>query len=66
MKSFFKLLLCLAITTTYSQNNLNGLVFNSETNESIAFANIYFPQLEKGATTNLEGAFIMNNLPTGE
>ncbi|MFD2823627.1 TonB-dependent receptor domain-containing protein [Lacinutrix iliipiscaria] len=65
MKLFLNLLLFLAVTSIYSQNSLSGSVFNSETNESIAFANIYFPQLEKGTTTNEVGVFSIHNLPTG-
>lgn len=66
MKSIFKLLLCLVVTTTYSQNNINGSVFNAESNESIAFANVYFPLLDKGTTTNDEGIFKLNDLPSGD
>lgn len=65
MKQFINVLLLLIVTNIYAQNSINGTILNSETKEAIAFANIYFPQLEKGTTTNADGVFSLNNLPTG-
>ncbi|WP_452230287.1 MULTISPECIES: TonB-dependent receptor [unclassified Lacinutrix] len=65
MKSFIKIFLLLLATNIYAQNSINGTILNSETKEGIAFANIYFPQLEKGTTTNADGIFTLNNLPNG-
>ena len=49
----------------YSQNNLNGVITDKTTNEAIIFANVYFPQLEKGTTTDENGSFSLTNIPTG-
>ena len=59
MKLLFKALLFLAITTTYAQNTLTGTVKDKTINEPVAFANVYFPQLEKGTDTDENGLFKM-------
>ena len=53
MKIIFSVLLLIAMPSLYSQNNLNGVITDKTTNEAIIFANVYFPQLEKGTTTCL-------------
>ena len=65
MKLLFKALLFLAITTTYAQNTLTGTVKDKTINEPVAFANVYFPQLEKGTDTDENGLFKIENLPSG-
>ncbi len=65
MKIKLTWLLLLATSIIYSQNTLKGNVTNSETNEAVIFANIYFPELEKGSTTNENGDFTITNLPNG-
>lgn len=52
-------------TFIYSQNTLTGTVKEYQTELPINYASVYFPQLEKGATTNEEGIFIINDLPKG-
>lgn len=51
--------------TLFAQNTVEGTLIENHTNQPIAFANIYFPQLEKGTTTDESGYFILNNLPSG-
>ncbi len=59
-------LLLLAVTTSiYSQNSLEGKITDAETGEAVFSANIYFPELEKGSVTDLDGNFTINNLPQG-
>ena len=65
MKIIINCLLLLSITVTFSQNNIQGVIKDKDTNEPIIFANIYLPQLEKGAITNEDGKFLIYNLPTG-
>ena len=65
MKLKITCLLLLATSFIYSQNTLNGNIINSETNQTITFANVYFPELEKGSTTNENGEFSITNLPNG-
>ncbi len=49
----------------YSQYILNGYVFDKSSGESIIGANIYFPELKKGTTTNAYG-FYNISLPKGK
>ncbi|MBE9489734.1 MAG: TonB-dependent receptor [Bacteroidetes bacterium] len=65
MKLIINCLLLLAITVVYSQNNIQGVINDKDSNEPIIFANVYLPQLEKGTITNEKGEFIIYNLPTG-
>ncbi|OBX23794.1 iron complex outermembrane receptor protein [Gelidibacter algens] len=65
MKHIFSVLLLLAIPSIYAQNTLTGSVSDKNTNEPLIFANIYLPQLEKGATTDGQGNYAFNNIPKG-
>ncbi len=65
MKHIINLMLLMATTLLYSQNTLEGTVIDNDTKEPIAFANVYFPTLEKGVSTNDDGSFTIENIPTG-
>lgn len=65
MKNLFYVLLLLAIPSIYAQNTLKGSVVDKNTAEPLIFANIYIPQLEKGATTDFDGNFTLTNIPNG-
>lgn len=65
MKLIINCLLLLAITVAYSQNNIQGVIKDKDSNEPIIFANIYLPQLEKGTITNEKGEFIIHDVPSG-
>ncbi len=49
----------------YSQQTLSGVVKDATINQPIFGATVYFPELEKGATTNIDGNFTVENLPNG-
>ena len=65
MKLIIKTLLLLAITNSYSQNKIQGVVTDANTNQNLAFVNIYLPDLEKGTSTDGSGNFIIENVPSG-
>ncbi|MEO8933732.1 MAG: TonB-dependent receptor [Xanthomarina sp.] len=65
MKQIIFLFLLWFAPTLFAQNTVEGTLVENHTNQPIAFANIYFPQLEKGTTTDDSGHFILNNLPSG-
>lgn len=65
MKQIFIVLLFMAIPTIYAQNTLKGSVIDKNTAEPLIFANIYIPQLEKGATSDFDGNFTLSNIPNG-
>ncbi|WNH11725.1 TonB-dependent receptor [Thalassobellus suaedae] len=59
------ILLLLAITNLYAQNSIKGNIIDTNTGEGLAFVNIYFTGLEKGTSTNENGDFLIDNLPSG-
>lgn len=65
MKHIFLMILLFMGNILLSQNQLDGIVTDANTNQPIPYANIYLPQLEKGAITNEQGHFTISNLPTG-
>ncbi len=65
MRFILNTLLLLAITNLYAQNSIKGKVIDANTNKGLAFVNIYFTGLEKGTSTNENGDFSLNNLPSG-
>ena len=62
---FIYVLLVFAIQTTYSQNTIQGKVTEKNTNEALAFVNVYIPQLEKGTATDENGNFEIKTIPNG-
>lgn len=67
MKStILKLLFLVAIIPIYAQNTIKGSVIDANSNEEIAFANIYIPKLEKGTITDENGKFTLTKLPNGK
>lgn len=66
MRNTLLITLLLAVNTIlYSQNQLNGIVTDVDSGEPVFSANIYFPSLEKGAITDVDGKFSIRNLPQG-
>ena len=69
MKKFTFLLFVIAlnfnVSELYAQNSLSGTVTEAKTQEPLWSVSVYFPKLEKGAVTDDDGNFIINNLPTG-
>ena len=65
MRILLNALLLLAITNIYAQNSIKGIVTDATTNQSIPYANLYAPELEKGTSTQENGTFLIENLPSG-
>ncbi|MGJ5640983.1 TonB-dependent receptor [Formosa sp. S-31] len=65
MKSILNILLCLCISNTFAQNIISGQITDKATTQGIAFADVYFPQLDKGIITDENGYFKIENLPNG-
>ena len=65
MKYILSLVLLFTSNLLISQNILEGTIIDEDNNQPVAFANIYFPQLEKGSTTDDYGHFKIENLPNG-
>ena len=60
----YALYLC-TVSISFAQTNIIGTVIDQSTNEPIVYANIYFPQLEKGTSTDENGTFLIKNIPNG-
>lgn len=65
MKLFINSLCFLAFTSVYAQNTIQGVVTDANTNQNLAFVNIYLADLEKGTSSSEDGYFIIDYLPTG-
>jgi len=50
----------------YSQNNIIGIVYDAENNETLIGANVYFPDLHRGAITDNLGKFSIENIASGK
>ena len=49
-----------------SQHSITGIITDSETAETLIGATIYFPDLYKGTTSDLNGHYQLIDLPKGE
>ncbi|HEY9115727.1 MAG TPA: TonB-dependent receptor [Bacteroidales bacterium] len=66
MKFLFSNILLLFITfIANGQNSIKGVVADKLSQATLPGANIYFPDLKKGATTDLEGFYEIKDLPSG-
>ena len=65
MKYILSVVLLVSCNLLISQNTLEGTVTDANTNQPIAFANVYLPQLEKGSVTDDNGHYTITNLPNG-
>lgn len=66
MKLYFFLLFVTCTTFSMAQNTLKGQVYDKNSSEPIIGATLYFPHNEIGTSTDLDGYFEFNNLPSGE
>lgn len=66
MKTKLILLLVLATSYIHAQNTISGTVTNTEDQHPLSFVSVYFPELEKGATTDDSGHYTITNLPKGD
>ena len=66
MRNTLLVTLLLAVSTLlYGQDNLTGKITDANTGEPVFSANVYFPTLEKGTVTDLDGLFTIKNLKGG-
>ncbi|MGJ8739144.1 TonB-dependent receptor [Zobellia laminariae] len=61
----YALLFAMLSTYAHAQNSLSGTITDNTDNNTLFGAEVYFPQLEKGAVTDENGNYELNNLPTG-
>ncbi|APQ18860.1 TonB-dependent receptor [Maribacter hydrothermalis] len=63
---YITMLLALLAQFTFAQNSLSGKIINNENQEPLEQVSLYFPQLEKGTVTDVDGYYEITNLPTGK
>ena len=63
MKYFINALLFLAISSLYAQHTISGTITDKTSGESLVYASVYFPELEKGSSTDESGNYEINNIP---
>jgi len=66
IKTFLSVLFIIGCISAHSQNTISGKLIDNETQQPIIGGNVYISKLEKGAITNLDGEFELNNIPDGE
>ncbi|MCG2590110.1 SusC/RagA family TonB-linked outer membrane protein [Rhodohalobacter sulfatireducens] len=55
------------MSSAYAQTGtLTGTVTDSRTGEELPGVNIYIPDIDRGAVTNLDGVYSIQSIPTGE
>ncbi|MFO8147715.1 MAG: TonB-dependent receptor [Bacteroidota bacterium] len=66
MYKLIYMVLALAVSSiTFAQNSVTGKVIDAETSDPVISASIYISKLEKGALTNFEGIFQIDNISAG-
>ncbi len=60
-KSFYFVLVSLALTLSAYGQDFKGTVLNQETNLPIPFADVYFNELNTGTTTDINGVFTIHH-----
>ena len=58
-------LLLLLSSFSFARQTIHGFVRENETGEPLPYANVILPDLNRGATTNIEGYFVVSDLPVG-
>ncbi|MCB9219772.1 MAG: TonB-dependent receptor [Ignavibacteriales bacterium] len=64
----FSLIFLITNTLFFGQNvgKIRGFITDSTSNESLAFCNIYLFEQQTGTTSDVNGAFMLSNIPVGE
>jgi len=65
MKGILTLLGCLAFGFTMAQNSIGGKVTDAGDNTAVVGATIYIPDLKRGAVTDVNGHYLISDLPKG-
>ncbi len=62
---FLFLLFLVSVSTVLSEQSINGFIREDKTGEPLPYANIILPDLNRGATSNTEGYFVISDVPVG-
>ena len=53
------------LSPIFARQSVHGFVRENETGEPLPYANIILPALNRGATSNIDGYFVVSDLPVG-
>ena len=65
MKKVLTIMGCALFSVSYAQNSLTGKITDDEDHRAVIGASIYMPDLKRGAVTDINGNYIIQNLPKG-
>ncbi len=67
MKNFILSIFCIILiqNQTLSQNTISGKIYDKITNQPIIGASVYINDLKRGSATDINGQFIIENIPNG-
>jgi iron complex outermembrane receptor protein len=65
LKILYSIMAMVLTTQAFTQNNIQGSLLDVDSKQPIFGASIYFPQLEKGSITSVDGKFQINNVSPG-
>ena len=65
MKKILLVVLLATYSISYSQNSLSGTITAADDHAPLEGVSVYFPQLEKGGVTDMNGAYTILNIPKG-
>lgn len=64
--NFLLILIFIGLTSMLlAQNTISGKVYDKESGELLLDANLYFPEIHMGTSTNEAGEYVLKNLPNG-
>jgi iron complex outermembrane recepter protein len=66
IKFFTTLFLSALPLLLFAQNSLRGNITDATDHSLIIGATVYIPDLKKGAVTNIDGSYVIENLPKGK
>ena len=63
-----KIILIILLASIFSQENINinGFIRDLETGEPISYANIFLSDTNYGTSSNIDGYYLMIDIPVGE
>ena len=65
IKRFLVLLFLFVGFQLYSQNKISGIITDKNTNEPLFGVQVYIPALQRGCLSDLDGHYLMKNIPDG-
>jgi len=65
-RKYIIIVLLFIASFSYAQFELSGTITDSKTNETLPNATVYFPSLNRGTTADINGKYLLKNIPSGK